>query len=288
MRKLKSILLGWIYRVVVLLPPRLAIWVVNRSWPWGRPVLDYVEFHLTDHCNLNCAGCTHFAPYADKRFADIKQVERDLSRLKAIFSNIRHIRIMGGEPLLHDDAAACVHLVRELFPRSKIRLVTNGLLLLDRANQRVASVLASLRESRVGLDWTLYPPLEKRRGEIERLCTESGVDLRISENSAFLARMKPQGDASAADSFRWCRKLAYCPILDNGRIYLCAQAHYIGYYNRAAGTSVASDEGIDIYTASAREILLYLMRPSPACAYCDAGMRHFEWKNEVRPEDWWR
>ena len=72
MRKLKSILLGWIYRVVVLLPPRLAIWVVNRSWPWGRPVLDYVEFHLTDHCNLNCAGCTHFAPYADKRFADIK------------------------------------------------------------------------------------------------------------------------------------------------------------------------------------------------------------------------
>ena len=289
MRKLKSILLGWSYKIAVRLPARLAIWLVNRSWPWGRPVLDYVEFHLADHCNLNCAGCTHFAPYADKRFADIKQVERDLARLKAIFSNIRHIRIMGGEPLLHEEAAACVRLVRELFPRSKIRLVTNGLLLLDRGNPRIASVLSSLRESRVGLDWTLYPPLEKRRGEIERLCAESGVDLRISENSAFLARMRPKGDASPVRSFRWCRSsLVYCPLLDNGRIYLCAQAHYIRYYNRAAGTSVASDAGVDIHTASAREILLYLMRPSPACAYCDSGMRHFAWKNEVRPEDWWR
>lgn len=252
-------------------------------------MLDYVEFHLADHCNLNCAGCTHFAPYADRRFADLGQVKRDFTRLKALFSNIRHIRIMGGEPLLHDAAADCVRLVRELFPKSKIRLTTNGLLLLDRGNPRVASVLASMRESRVGLDWTLYPPLEKRRAEVVRLCAEHGVDLRISENSAFLARMRPKGDAAPARSFRWCRaNLVYCPLLDNGRIYLCAQAHYIGYYNRAAGTSVASDEGVDIHAASAREILLYLMRPSAACAYCDSGMRHFAWKNEFRPEDWWR
>ena len=288
MRKLKSILLGCIYRIAVRLPTAWAVWLVNRTWPWGRPVLDYLEFHLADHCNLNCAGCTHFAPLADKRFADIESLRRDFMRLKALFKNIRHLRIMGGEPLLHPDAAACVRLVHEIFPRSTVRLVTNGLKLLDRSDAAVDAVLAALKDSRVGIDWTLYPPLEKRREEVVRRCKEAGVDLRISENDAFMARLLPDGGASPTDSFRWCRLHAYCPLLDEGRIYLCAQAHYVGYYNRVAGTSVPPDAGIDIHAATAREILAYLMRPSPTCAYCDAGTRHFGWKGDAHPKDWLR
>lgn len=286
MRKLKSVLLGYIYSVAVRLPTAWAVWLVNRTWPWGRPVLDYVEFHLVDHCNLNCAGCTHFAPYADKRFADIGVMKRDLLRLKDIFSNVRHIRIMGGEPLLHPDASAFVRLTREIFPQSKIRLVTNGIKLLE-GSESVREVLAAMREAKVGIDWTLYPPLEGRQNDICRLCAENGVNLRISVNSSFLARMKPLGDAPVAESFRWCRKLIYCPFLDQGRIYICAQAHFAGYYNRASGTRMIEDAGIDIHSASARDILRYLMRPSPSCAFCAPGMRHFPWKNSVRPEDWW-
>ena len=26
------------------------------------------ELHLVDHCNLNCRGCTHFSPLAEKKF----------------------------------------------------------------------------------------------------------------------------------------------------------------------------------------------------------------------------
>lgn len=286
MRKLKSFLLGCIYKVGARLPTTLAVLLVNRTWPWGRPVLDYVEFHLVDHCNLNCAGCTHFAPYADKRFADIEVVRRDFLRLKALFKNIRHLRIMGGEPLLHSDAAAFVRLAREMFPHSKISLVTNGIRLLD-GSEFIRDVLAALRETGVGIDWTLYPPLAARRDDICRLCAESGVNLRISENNSFLARMKPQGDAPAAKAFSWCRQLIYCPFLDNGRIYICAQAHFAGYYNRASGEQVLEDKGIDIHSAEAWDILFYLMRPSPACAFCAPGMRHFPWKNDVRPEDWW-
>lgn len=288
MRKLKSVILGWLYFVAVHLPPRLAIWVVNRSWPSKRPVLDYVEFHLADHCNLNCAGCMHFSPYADRRFASIENVRRDFARLKALFSNIRHMRIMGGEPFLHPDSAAFVRLAREMFPKSKISFVTNGLKLLDVNDANVESALASMREHGVGVDWTLYPPLEKRRDEIVARCRKAGVRLRISKNNSFMARMKPDGDAVPVKSFRWCRKLVYCPILDNGRIYLCAQSHYVRYYNRAAGTSVLEDGGIDIHSATARDILLYLMRPSKACAYCDADTRHFAWKSDARAEDWLR
>jgi hypothetical protein len=130
--------------------------------------------------------------------------------------------------------------------------------------------------------------MERRREEIVRVCEDAGVDLRITENDTFWARLRVKGDADPAESFRWCRKCTYCPIMDGGRIYVCAQARYARYYNRAAGTALVEDEGIDIYGVSAREMLEYLMRPSKACAFCDAGARHFAWKGDARPEDWLR
>lgn len=288
MRKLKSIILGWMYKFAVVLPPRLGIWLVNRSLPAKRPVLDYVEFHLVDHCNLNCAGCSHYAPYADRRFADVKTLQRDLCRLKELFSGIRHIRIMGGEPLLHDDVTEFVRIARDVFPASKIRVVTNGLKLLEKNSPKIQKFLECLKKHGVGVDWTCYPPVEGRRSEICALCREAGVDLRITDSNVFWARIRANGDADPAKSFRWCRRQMYCPFLDDGRLYLCAQAHFADYYNRAAGTSLPKDAGIDIHKATAREILLYLMRPSKACSCCDAGARYFTWKKDLAPEDWLR
>ena len=46
-----------------------------------RTVLMHLEFHLADHCNLNCQCCDHFAPIADNYFLDLDEFERDMSRL---------------------------------------------------------------------------------------------------------------------------------------------------------------------------------------------------------------
>lgn len=288
MRKLKAIVLGWTYRLATSLPPSLGIWIVNRSLPVKRPVLDYIEFHLADHCNLNCAGCSHFAPYADKRFADIEKVRRDFNRLKELFSNIRHVRIMGGEPLLHEDAASFVRLVRTTFPRSNVRVVTNGLKLVAAGNGGFADFLATLKSCGVGIDWTCYPPVARHRSDMLRLCHAAGVDLRITDSDTFWARIREKGDADPIASFRWCRRHVYCPYLDDGRLYLCAQARLSGCYNRVSGTDIPVDDGIDIHSATAKDILLYLMRPSRTCAYCDAGARYFKWNVDVKPSVWLR
>jgi hypothetical protein len=171
---------------------------------------------------------------------------------------------------------------------NRIPSIGFGVFMIPDGGPTYDAVLAALKESGVGIDWTLYPPMEGRRNEIVRRCVDAGVDLRISENGTFMARLRPDGGASVADSFRWCRLRTYCPLLDNGRIYLCAQAHFIDYYNRVAGTSVPQDSGIDIHAATARGILAYLMRPSAMCAYCDAGARHFGWKGDAHPKDWLR
>jgi len=286
MRRLKGIVLGWLYRVSLALPPKIGMYVLNRTLPRGRPVLDYLELHLADHCNLNCAGCLHYAPFADKRFADIEVFKCDFKRLKELFSNIRHIRLKGGEPLLNPKAAEFVRIARDSFPKSAIRVVTNGLKLVPPLDDPVLKLLAVMQETHVGVDWTKYPPVASREDAIKKVCSEAGVDLRITENSTFMARLLRKGGAGILRSFKWCRKRMYCPILYNGRIYTCAPARYAGYYNRRAGTHIPEEPGIDIYKATANEILFYLMSPSFSCSHCAAGMRQFPWKSNAKLEDW--
>ena len=66
----------------------------------NREVLDYLEIHLTNHCNLNCACCCHFAPIAEQYFMPVDVFKCDIERLRFLSGgNIRRIRLMGGEPL---------------------------------------------------------------------------------------------------------------------------------------------------------------------------------------------
>ena len=68
----------------------------------------------------------HFAPMADRWFADLDRIAADFVRLKELFRNIREIRVMGGEPLLHPDCVAFLRIVRAAFPNCRLALVTNG------------------------------------------------------------------------------------------------------------------------------------------------------------------
>ena len=44
-------------------------------------ILPVLEVHLTDHCNLNCKGCSHFSNISDEFFLDKNDFERDLKEL---------------------------------------------------------------------------------------------------------------------------------------------------------------------------------------------------------------
>lgn len=63
----------------------------------SKPRLDYFEYHVCDHCNLNCKGCGHFSNIeSEEHFADYDQYVRDLKDLKRLFNGIDVIRLMGG------------------------------------------------------------------------------------------------------------------------------------------------------------------------------------------------
>lgn len=96
----------------------------------GTPVLDYVEIEITEFCNLNCRGCCDFSNLAkEKKFYELPEFTKDMTRLTELFSGINKIRLMGGEPLLNPRLTEYIQTSRALFPASDIRIVSNGLLI---------------------------------------------------------------------------------------------------------------------------------------------------------------
>lgn len=84
----------------------------------------FIDVHITDHCNLNCKGCGHFSSISQPYGMSLEEMEIACKKLKPIlhkFSNSIHL--MGGEPLLHPEVEGIMSLVRNYFPETEIQLI---------------------------------------------------------------------------------------------------------------------------------------------------------------------
>jgi MoaA/NifB/PqqE/SkfB family radical SAM enzyme len=87
--------------------------------------LPYIEFYITNVCNLTCQGCNRFNNYkfsGFQRWNDYK----DLYTQWATELDIGNISILGGEPLLHPEFMLWLTEIRKLWPRTPLSTVTNG------------------------------------------------------------------------------------------------------------------------------------------------------------------
>jgi hypothetical protein len=251
--------------------------------------LHYLEYNLTDHCNLNCKGCSHFCSVSSPSFADLDRYASDLNRLSQIISNIQIIRLMGGEPLLHDNPVGFIEVTRACFPKSNICFVTNGILL-PKASRKFWEVC---RRENVEINISAYPPFWKLVPSWKALCQREGVRLTVTKTSDFRAHMNAAGDSEKTAAFSACRAVFNCPNLRNGRLYVCFMSSHIEHFNRRYNTKIEGDTGIDLYDPdiSVGKILEYLDTPAGACRWCATEFRTFPWsaykKNEpILQSDW--
>lgn len=255
-----------------------------------RRELPYLELHLVDHCNLHCRGCGHFSSLAKPAFADRAQYAADLHRLAALFRNVRRLRLMGGEPLLHPEAAEFIAIGRTCFPQADLRFVTNGILL----PKAPARFWEACRGTRTVIDLTVYPPFEAHRDEWRKLCARERVVLNDSPPlGTFHAHMNLKGTTPPGRAFRSCRSRFYCPFLQAGRLYLCGIPALVHYFNARFGTRIPDAEGIDIHAPglTGRKILRRLNRPVRTCAWCAEIPVAFPWATDgeeaaPRASDW--
>jgi hypothetical protein len=250
-----------------------------------KPELKYLELHLVDHCNLSCKGCGHYSPLAKPSYADINQHKIDMFRLRTLFRNILEIRLMGGEPLLHQDPASFITVTRSAFPHSDIHFVTNGILL----PKATTTFWNACRNTNTTIDITAYPPLVPRIKDLQNLCTTERVNLIVRSVETFHAHRNLKGNSDKEMAFNFCRSKFYCPFLKNGYLYACQMPANIHYFNKSFGYQIAVDGAINIHSQqiSGQMILKQLNNPIDTCKWCSYDFTSFPWSvsNKVA-SDW--
>ena len=218
-----------------------------------------IEFHVAHDCNLTCEGCSHFSPTAARQNVTAENLASDLDASSTVLDP-EYVHILGGEPLLNRSLSELIPLFRRFFPGAKIKLVTNGVLLLKAPSH----LYESLRVNGVGVAVSVYPAVSLDIPAIQRRCEEYRVFLECWRQDTFLDFFDPNGGHDPAVS------RAHCPMEDalnvrDGRVFPCPVTAWadLGGFPFFAADGVRLSAGVD-------EIRTVLSgdRITSLCGYC--------------------
>ncbi len=238
--------------------------------------LSQVEFHIVDHCNLNCAHCNHFTPLASENFCKIDDIISDFKKLKKIFDNIGKIFIVGGEPLLHPELIKILKPLRSIYPKSEIIIITNGILL-DKQNE---DFFKALKEHNIALSMTHYPIKVDYEGWIKKL-DEMGIKayyFSLDRNKMRKQNLDINGKSNKDKAFSMCHE-KNCHFVRDGKLYICTPVPNICFLNKyfSVNFEVKKTDYIDLNkTKSASKINAIFKKPINFCKYCTDKEMEFD------------
>jgi len=237
-----------------------------------------LEYHLVEHCNLNCAMCSHFSPLARPKFASLERYSYDMSRLSALFHNrAEYIMLLGGEPLLHPAICDFFTVTRRLFPEADIILYTNGLLLssMDESFWSICvqkDIHFVLTKYPIQFDYQGTNALLNMHGINFEYCNTPGRDKQMKHMP-----LDVMGTQKIEQSFMNCDIGNRCVFLRDGHLFPCCVAPNIHHFNRHFGYKLllTEQDSIDIHTEqiTPEDILSFLAHSIPFCRYCHVSAR---------------
>jgi len=250
----------------------IARWVQTDSRLIPKPFIGNLPYHLTEHCNLKCAGCLHFSNIADEEFADIETFKETFKRFIDVMGTAFKggIEIFGGEPLLHPKIEQFLFAARELIPGRTVSIITNGVLL----TQMPESFWEACSRLQVHITISSYP-INLDLFEIKCLASERGITVYISDRdkgawSQYV--MDLSGTQDMQKSFVNCENANERFILKDRYLYPCSVTACIEHFNKAFGQKLElrNEDRLDLFSdITAQDVLCFISTPVPFCRYCN-------------------
>lgn len=264
--------------------------VISFMKPYTRaPYLPYLEFHVADHCNLNCAACEHYSGLVhEEKFPVYSQFEKEFLKLKDFISDIGVIRILGGEPLLNKEIIKYFDLTRRTYPEASINLVTNALLLRNMPDE----FYESMRANNIVINISYYPPMEAQMDKIESFLASKGVMWEKSPLiKTFTVKQTLVKQTDAQQQYFNCLQ-AHCHNFYEGKLAACFLPFMTKYFNKEFNKSLPEDGAIDLFAEglTLEQIKTRLLTAFERCCYCTSP-KEINWQQIHNPsviEDWVR
>lgn len=242
-----------------------------RRWRELRTMPLRLEFVVTDYCNLNCRGCTHYSPLAAKEFADLKVLEASMKHLAEICGDtVKKAYLIGGETLLYPHINEAMQALRRCFPKQELYIFTNGIALPKMSDEfwHICSdldIIMAITRYPIRFDYDAVIDLCRNRGV---RCEVFGD--RSMADSFFRFALDPSKSQNAKVSHFKCYNRGCMSIVDN-YLYPCSISACVGHLNKACGTKFEHVDGDRLEIdriGSLRQVLDLRDRPVPFCGYC--------------------
>lgn len=259
-----------------------------RLIDYERPWLSVFEYHVNDHCNMNCRGCGHCSNlYEEPSFTSLEVYERDIKRIRELYDGVSLIRLLGGEPLMNPELYRFLYLTRDIFPEAQLHIVTNGILLLDMPDV----LLNSIRNTGTVVDISVYPPMVPKMGQFRCFLEEKDIDYHISIADKFYRKFLPEGNGCKEEAFANCFS-SENHLLSDGKIASCAMPFAIDKLNMIYGLGICESGWIEINDCNLDgfELNRRLKTPTGLCKYCSSKLEMYQWEQSVKEnrslDDW--
>lgn len=232
----------------------------------------HIEFNVTDYCNLNCKCCSHYSPLATEEYQSLQDLESDMRHISGIrnVELIEGVYLIGGETLLYPQLKEAMLLARKYFPKAKLSIFTNGLLI-PKMDKEFWDIC---RNTNSVIALTRYP-VKFDYDRVEQICRDEGVEIEVfddrgNDNSFFRFPLDPEKKQNGRLAHFKCISFG-CVTIDHGRVFPCSQAACVGHLNKKFGTDFRWEKGDYINVkdlTDASQIKALRSRPIPFCSYC--------------------
>ncbi|MGZ4526223.1 MAG: radical SAM protein [Mycobacterium sp.] len=251
----------------------------------GRIMTEAVEVNAVWHCNISCQSCSHGSPDMPRdRFADPAKVAHDLRALSA-WMRVEHVRVLGGEPLLHPDVEGLLAAVRMAGITDTVRVLTNGLQL----HRQTPAFWRAVDELHISVYPNTSRLIDTHRELTTRRAAQAGTRVVFKFFDHFRVSFRPDDNddeltrliyATCQIGNRW-----RCLTVEDGTLYRCPQSALLAHDSKAVRTS----DGIRIDgLRHTSELHAWIARPTPllSCSSCtgSAGIRHPHKMRRLAPE----
>lgn len=243
---------------------------VRRLWVI-RHIPLRVEFVVTDWCNLNCVGCTHYSPLAPQEFESLARLEKSMQRLSAVRDRrLQRAYLIGGETLLYPQLTEAMQLLAKYFPEQRRQVYTNGLMLPRMSEE----FWETCRQCGIEIALTRYP-VKFDYDAVEQLCRDKGVKCEVFDDRSLARRffkfpLDPQKKQNGRLSHFKCYNRGCLSVVGN-RLYPCSISGCVDHLNRAKGTDFRHEKGdwLDVDSITSLDQVIALRdNPVPFCSYC--------------------
>jgi organic radical activating enzyme len=246
------------------------------------------QSEIVRHCNMSCADCNHLSPLVKKAIVEPEDLFRDYSLLAKVYRP-ELIYLTGGEPLLHPDIPGVVQAVKESGISSRVRILTNGVLLSRMTN--------AFWQAIDDLEVSIYPSSKLQAEEVSEWNGKAerfGVHLEVFRFGEFRRSfsLEPyQDQALLKRVFDACKQAHVwgCHYVDSGYIYRCPQSVFLPRMLELP-ESQHSRDGLKLRQGDdfQQELYQFLTASTPleACRNCLGTAGVLRKHTEVRRADW--